>query len=357
MKKIIIDVYPISTPYVGLGEFCRQIGERLGKRAAGLRSRFGIEFYFVLPPKFKGCFGNEVHYIGMPASLRGLFPFCPFHADLFHIPYQSSKIKYLKSAKNQLLTVHDINFVYEKQGKSLEKAIRKFEKKIKHSDFVSYISQFTCEDTRKHFAVTCPQKVIYNGVADLESSCRQEVLPEKFPEKFFFHISSLQPKKNVHLLVEMMKFLPEENLLIAGNWNSDYGQMLQQKIKELQTQNVYMLSNVNEAQKASLYAACQAFLFPSLCEGFGLPPIEAMKFGKPVFLSTLTALPEIGGHEAFYWEQLDPEVMAAVVREKLAVFDADSFHYEARLKQNAARFDWEKCVSQYVDYYLEILGL
>ena len=57
MKKIVIDSYPISVPYVGLGEFCRQVGERLGKLAPELRSRYGIELYFVVPPKFKGYFG------------------------------------------------------------------------------------------------------------------------------------------------------------------------------------------------------------------------------------------------------------------------------------------------------------
>ena len=104
-----------------------------------------------------------------------------------------------------------------------------------------------------------------------------------------------------------------------------------------------------------LYAACRALLFPSLCEGFGLPPIEAMKLGKPVFLSTLTALPEIGGKEAFYWADLSPVPMAEVVRKQLAFFDATP-SYSDRLRQNAARFDWDECIEQYIQYYLEILG-
>ena len=356
MKKIVIDSYPISVPYVGLGEFCRQVGERLGKLAPELRSRYGIELYFVVPPKFKGYFGNEVHYIGMHPSLRRLFFLFPISADLFHIPYQCSRIKGLYCAKKQLLTIHDINFVYEKEGKYLKRAINKFRKKIEWADYVNYISQFACEDTERYFYMHHPKKIIYNGVADLSSLSQNISFPANIPDDFLFHISSLQPKKNVHLLVEMMEYLPEQNLLIVGNWGSDYGKMLQQQIKECRNHNIYMLSNITEAEKAVLYANCRAFLFPSLCEGFGLPPIEAMKFGKPVFLSTLTSLPEIGGKEAFYWEELSPKSMAEVVRKQLAFFDK-SPHYAERLKQSAARFDWNRCVDQYINYYLEILEL
>ena len=128
------------------------------------------------------------------------------------------------------------------------------------------------------------------------------------------------PKKNVDLLVEMMKYLPEENLLIVGNWSRKSGQTLYRKIQETNTGNIYTLPNVTEEEKAALYKACRAFLFPSLCEGFGMPPIEAMKFGKPVFLSTLTSLPEIGGDAAFYWKDLTPKAMAETVKERMAFF-------------------------------------
>ena len=355
MRRIIIDAYPISTPYVGLGEFCKQLGERLGKHAAELYSRYDIELYFILPPQYKGCFGNAVRYIGMPASMRWLLPLYPLRADLFHIPYQSSHVRRLLCAKKQLLTIHDINFIYERTGKGLERAANRFKRKISHADYVSYISQFACEDTEKHFPVRLPNKIIYNGVTDLLALSQQTPLPASLPTNFLLHISSLQPKKNIHLLVEMMKYLPEQNLVIAGSWDSDYAQRIQQKIKEENIHNIYCLSNVTEAEKAALYAACRALLFPSLCEGFGLPPIEAMKLGKPVFLSTLTALPEIGGKEAFYWADLSPVPMAEVVRKQLAFFDATP-SYSDRLRQNAARFDWDECIEQYIQYYLEILG-
>lgn len=356
LKKIVIDSYPITTPYVGVGEFCRQIGKRLSKRALELRSQYGIEIYFILPPKFKGYFGADVHYLCIPATLRGIVPFYPIKADLFHIPYQYNKIKNLSFAKKQLLTIHDINFIYEKKDDELKKAINKFTEKINKTDYISYISEFACKDTEKHFNVKQPKRIIYNGVTDLSNSPQEVTLPANLPKNFLFHLSSLLPKKNVHLLVEMMKYLPDYNLVIAGNWNSDYAQKIKQEIADNNINNIYTLSNVTESEKAALYKLCRAFLFPSLCEGFGLPPIEAMKFGKPVFLSKLTSLPEIGGNEAFYWENLYPQKMAEVLRNKLALYDA-SDGYSDRLKKSASRFDWDNCVNQYIKYYLEILNI
>lgn len=354
-KKIVIDAYPIASPYEGLGVFCKQIGERLGMRASELRSRYNIGLYFILPPECKGCFGNDVHYLGVPLSLRFLLPFYPIRADLFHIPYQCNHIKSLFYAKKQLMTVHDINFIYEKSGKKLDKAVRKFEKKLKKSDYLEYISEFAKKDTEKHFGIHRPSKIIYNGITYLPAIARDSCLPDGVPPKFLFHISSLMPKKNVDLLVEMMKYLPEENLLIVGNWSRKSGQSLYRKIQETNTGNIYTLPNVTEEEKAALYKACRAFLFPSLCEGFGMPPIEAMKFGKPVFLSTLTSLPEIGGDAAFYWKDLTPKAMAETVKERMAFFDATPSYTEKIIK-NASRFNWDDCVEQYIRYYIEIIN-
>ena len=236
-----------------------------------------------------------------------------------------------------------------------DRAIRRFQRKIDRADHINYISSSTRNDVRKYFHIDLPERVIYNGATDL-SGLRAE-RPARFsdlPEGFLFHISSLRPKKNVALLVDMMRHLPHERLVIAGDWQSGYGQMLQQKIAGLPTRNIVMLPNVSEAEKAWLYSACKAFLYPSLCEGFGLPPIEAMHFGKPVFLSTLTSLPEIGGKEAFYWDTLLPLPMAERVETALSAF-SPAQKSEA-LKRNAARFDWDTCTEQYIRYYLEILG-
>lgn len=357
MRRIVIETYAIIHSYVGIGEFCTRLGHGLAEKAAFLRAKYGIELYFIVPPEYRGCFGNEVHYICMPLSLRWWLILYPLRADIFHLPHQYCQFKNLVNVGNRLMTIHDINFIYEKQGEKLQRAVKRFEKKIRRMDFTNYISEFVREDTNRHFSINVPEKVIYNGVTDLTSKAEAaEDFIARLPKHFMFHISSLLPKKNPHLLIEMMQFLPDENLVIAGSWVGDYGRRLEQMIEDLPTHNVFRLNNVSERQKAYLYARCKAFLFPSLCEGFGLPPVEAMKFGKPVFLSTLTSLPEIGGKDAFYWPDLTPRAMADKVKECLFLYMRTP-SYPMRMKQNAARFGWDACISQYIEYYLEILNV
>lgn len=94
-------------------------------------------------------------------------------------------------------------------------------------------------------------------------------------------------------------------------------------------------------------------MFPSLAEGFGIPVIEAMNFGKPVFLSSLTSLPEIGGQAAYYFENFDIDHMREV-------FDAgmDDYVENNRLetiKQHASFFSWDRCADEYYKIYRKLL--
>ena len=227
MKRIIIESYAIRNPYVGLGEFCMKLGRHIAAHAEELRTQHQIELYFIVPPKYKGCFGNQVHYLAVPKALRYILMAYPFRVDLFHMPHQYCHLKKICRAENVLMTIHDINFMYEKQGEKLDRSIRRFKNKLHLVSHLNYISQFAKTDTNAHFPAHFPNRVIYNGVTDLNSKAQaSEAFASRLPEHFLFHISSLLPKKNIHLLVEMMKHLPEENLVIAGNWKSSYGQKL-----------------------------------------------------------------------------------------------------------------------------------
>ena len=352
--NVFIEVYTIKHPYVGVGEFCLNFGKHLALRSTELRS-CGIQLVFIVPRDKEGVFGNEVDYISFPANIGGLERFCLKSVDLLHLTHQYCKFIRFPRVKNTLLTIHDINFIYEKQGAKLMKYTRKFEHLLQKVDFVNYISKFTQQDTEAHFKVNKPSHVIYNGVS--KQHYNEMNISNDFksliPPSYLFHISSLRPKKNIHLLVEMATMMPEETFVIAGDWNTSYGQAQQERIKQQNLQNIVCLSNVSSEEKAWLYAHCKAFLFPSACEGFGLPPIEAMQAGKPVFLSNLTSLPEIGGTLAFYWEKLNPKEMAQVVREGLQSFNKTPGYADA-LQDYASRFDWETCVDKYIRYYKEI---
>lgn len=361
MKHIVIEADAIRQPYVGVGEVCMQLCRRIAARAPQLRDEHGIRLTFVVPRKQRGVFGNHVGYISIPHALKFLTWLYPRRIDLFHMTHQFCTFKHFPTARQNFMTVHDINFMYEKEGSKRNRYARRFARKLARLQRISYISHFTRQDVETRFpqAQRLPARVIYNGVTKRDETDDVSIsqhLVERLPQKpYIFHISSLLPKKNVHLLVEMMQYLRDEQLVIAGNWNSPYGQQMRQRIGQLGLTNVTCLDNVSAGEKAFLYHHCRAFAFPSLCEGFGLPPIEAMSFGKPVFLSRLTSLPEIGGEWAYYWDELDPKRMADVYLHCMEDFDASPSR-AAAIIESTNRFDWDRCADEYIDYYLDALS-
>ncbi len=116
-----------------------------------------------------------------------------------------------------------------------------------------------------------------------------------------------------------------------------------------------MPGQINDEVRQWLYRNCQAFLFPSLAEGFGLPVIEAMMQGRPVFLSDKTSLPEVGGPWGFYWSDFDPDAMAAVFRQGMETVRQDR-QFSRKLKRYAARFSWQSAAQKYVDIYRAVLA-
>ncbi len=357
-KRIAVELYSAKDRNVGLGEFNFHLGKELAQRAPRLKELYGIEFTFIVSSNMKGAFGDDVHYVALGGfPKRQLLPFYPRRFDLYHSTHQYTRVKNLRLARNSLLTVHDINFIYERQGSKLRSSSRKFARRLRLADHLSFISQFARDDVKRHFPYTHPDTIIYNGVSDPRVSPEKKPDQKPIPSRFLLHLSSLQPKKNPHLLVEMMASLPEEHLVIVGNWNTDYGRGIMRRIETLGLSNVTALQHVSADEKAWLFRHCRAFLFPSLCEGFGLPPVEAMYCGKPVFLSTLTSLPEIGGPEAYYWSELEPKRMSEVVRTGLATFYNDEQTHSFKTTKWASQFNWTKCADEYVAYYLRILRL
>ena len=150
-----------------------------------------------------------------------------------------------------------------------------------------------------------------------------------------------------------MKHFPDHDLYVCGDDHFAYSKVVREHIEQLPTKNAYLTGKISAEEKVWLYRHCEAFLFPSVGEGFGLPAIEAMQFGKAVFISTATCLPEICGDCAMVWEHLHPDDMAAVVKQRLAGFYADATQME-KVKNHAKEFSYGKHIAAYVKLYKEL---
>jgi glycosyltransferase involved in cell wall biosynthesis len=170
-----------------------------------------------------------------------------------------------------------------------------------------------------------------------------------------FTIGDITSKKNFHVLVEMLTRLPEYRLVVAGSKTNEYAKDLERRAAELGlADRVVLPGRVTESERLWLYANCHAFVFPSLTEGFGLPLIEAMSFGRPVFSSNRTSLPEVGGVLAFYWEKFEPQYMESVFRDGMRKYEADA-EYPRKLRNRAGEFQWPRAARQYLALYREVL--
>jgi glycosyltransferase involved in cell wall biosynthesis len=100
-----------------------------------------------------------------------------------------------------------------------------------------------------------------------------------------------------------------------------------------------------------LLANCKAFLFPSLLEGFGLPPIEAMYFGKAVVVARRTSLPEVCGSEAGYFDSFEPEHMKQASIKAVAQHQATPQARASALVIAASRHNWQHSAERYLTAY------
>ena len=106
---------------------------------------------------------------------------------------------------------------------------------------------------------------------------------------------------------------------------------------------------VTEKEKWWLLQHCTAFAFPSLSEGFGLPVIEAMYFGKPVLLSNLSSLPEIGGNCAYYFNTFEAAEMQHTLAAGLAHYHENNM--AGQIRERAQIFSWQHAARQYMHIY------
>ena len=162
---------------------------------------------------------------------------------------------------------------------------------------------------------------------------------------------SMSASKNPHSIIGLAQAWPEMSFVLCGPPSADAKALR----SHVHLPNLQLHLGISEAQKAWAYANCSGFLFPSLTEGFGLPPIEAMHFGKPVFLARRTSLPEIGGDAADYFDSFEPAAMRAVIEQGLARH-RDPTRALAVIA-HAAQFDWDRAAAQYLALYRRLLGL
>ena len=329
--KILIDFEKIKDPYSGLGQFCAHLKKQFDQSSLSLS--------YWLPNKFE--------------KIAKKIPFILPYSKVFHAVHQDSPYYPWSNTTKYILTIHDLNALYESSDLGIQKKFKlDLQKKIDRASAITFISQFTQSEVEKNFELKGKKSfVIYNGISLTNTSSKPLIAPES---KFLFSIGTVVPKKNFHVLVDFLKLLPVEyKIVLAGTTFHSYAAEIKRSIQSAGLEQRFLLvGTIDEKEKRWYYENATAFIFPSLLEGFGLPVAEAMALGLPLFLSDKTSLPEIGGSDAYYFTDFEASQMRDVF---LAGMENFSLEKKSRLIERSKTFDWEKAANQYLELYKSFL--
>ncbi len=183
---------------------------------------------------------------------------------------------------------------------------------VKRAKKIIAVSNYTKKDILDYFKVN-PEKidVIYEGAPESVSNLQKR--PEGISKPYLLYVGNAYPHKNLEKLILAFKELKKEKdlqLVLVGELDYFYNRLEKEK-------DIILTDFVSDEELTSLYQNASLYIFPSLCEGFGLPPLEAIAHNLPVISSSATCLPEILGDAVIYFNPENPEEIAGKIKQVL----------------------------------------
>lgn len=374
MKKIALELQPCCGNRSGIGVYTYEIAKRL---------KSGGEFEFC-GNVFNFCGRNDLtdslQGLDMPIHVSRVFPYgvyrriwhmlpvsygmmFPNHADL------SIFFNYIVPAKIKgkvITVVHDMTYLRYPQTldkKNLRRIQRDIGYSLDRADRIVTVSEFSRQEIHEllgiplekisvvYNAASCsPQTEEFSGVAQQYGICKPYLL----------YVGNVEPRKNIVRLIQAFERLKAEHgiehqLVLAGGKGWQNGE-LEQIVKESPVrQDIIFTGFVSQGAKNALYKNASAFVFPSLYEGFGIPPLEAMEMGCPVVCSNAASLPEVVGDAACLVNPTDTEDIAQGI---YRVLTDDS--YKQKLIENGyvqkEKFSWEISAQRMMKICADVLA-
>ncbi|MBB6372695.1 glycosyltransferase family 4 protein [Chryseobacterium shigense] len=356
-KKILIDAERLKYPKSGIANVCVSLIKGLDEKDSD------FEYTFYGPKKNIPHTKKKFSVIDWKFWQKKI-PFTTKAFSLIHTVHQlSDYFHVVKKGQKKVVTLHDLNFLHDSSSeRKVKKSIKLVQKNIGNADAVVCISEFVKDDFMKNRALFTFKKevrveVIYNGLIFPETTEFSSQNKYSFMgKKYILNIGVLFPKKNQEVLLDLISRNDRHLVLVTSSAKSVYKEKFLEKIKTLGLEErVHILENVDNNEKYFLLQHCESYCHPSLAEGFGIPPVEAMYFGKPVFLSKLTSLPEIGGDLAFYFDDFSAEHMHQVYASGMQLYSSKTAEYASQLKERAVKFGYLEMADAYENLYSDLL--
>jgi glycosyltransferase involved in cell wall biosynthesis len=284
-------------------------------------------------------------------------------ADLLHGP---AFVGPLASDCPFLITVHDLSFLFYPQGfRLVNRSYLQLLTRLsaRRARRIIAVSDSTKRDLVKHYGLL-PAKVdvVHNGVdanfrplpADGVAAFRTRA---GLPDRFILFVGTLEPRKNVTGLIEAYARLPEGRppLMLVGGKGWLYDAIFA-RVEALDlSDEVRFVGYVPAEDLPWWYNAAELFVYPSLYEGFGLPPLEAMACGTAVISSTASSLPEVVGEAGLLVDPAEPAALAMAMEQVLTDRELQGTMKAAGLAR-AQGFSWEETARRTVESYRRALA-
>ena len=345
---ILMDCERMRKPFRGKYTYCHDLAIALARES--LRRTEPLGLYY---PSRAGEFLPEIPKTPWHRYQKWFFR-VGRDVKLFHRTTPLSR--YYPTNVPLVTTVHDLNFLRDGSSPSKRREEdRRTRDSIRRAERIITISEDARRDILDWYGDPLkPIDVIYNGVTPYTGPISR---PASVPEReFLFCVCRLTRSKNLQTLPPLLKG-NDLFLVLAGSDMHDghVEEILDAAAKWGVKDRVILTGPVPESEKHWYLSHCLAFVFPSLAEGFGLPVIEAMQYGKPIFSSDRTSLPEVGGDCVFYFNHdFDPDQMRQEFELGMAGFAAGRIPVE-KMNAHRAKFTWEQAARQYYDLYEQCL--
>ena len=304
---------------------------------------------------------EQIHYPGLLRQCR-----------LWHAPHYN--VPLLKGRTKLVVTIHDIiHWVFREQFLSPLKATYAgfmLKKAVTLADHIIAVSKHTQKDLVEHFKADARKiTVIYEGVRDYYREMAPEALNpvleqlrKKYgvPRDFFLYVGLMKPHKNVLWLLRLFRKLRGEGrlssmLVLVGRKDAQYPKGYEELASLVSDQDVIYLPRIENEELLALYNQAIALIHPSLYEGFGLTPLEAMACGTPVITTNASSIPEVVGDAAVRVDTVEE----APMRDAIIRMENDATLRESlRLRgfERVKQFNWNETAKKTAAVYEQVLA-
>lgn len=283
--------------------------------------------------------------------------------DLYHGLSHELPLNMSKMAIPSIVTIHDLIFRhYPGQYAFFDRAIYdyKFRSACREANVVVAISESTKQDIRYFFGTPEAKiHVIYQScderfLLQRSAAVLQEIQKRyKLPQDYSLYVGSIIERKNLLGIVEALALLPSSlrgPLVIVGKGGNAYQKKIEARAKVLGVFPLLHFRDIDFADLPAVYQLAQVFLYPSFCEGFGIPVIEALNSGVPVVSSNRSSLPEAAGPDSYL---VDPAKASAISAAWQHILEDSQQAKQMRSagRLYAERFRSDKIVPQWLKLY------